>query len=42
MNIDLLLYVAAFILFVAAAIGISSRVNLIGAGLACYTLAAII
>ena len=42
MNIDLILHIAAFILFVVAAIGISSRVNLVAAGLACLALALII
>jgi len=42
MSIDLILYIAAFILFVVAAIGISSRVNLVAAGLACWVLASII
>jgi hypothetical protein len=43
MSVDLLLHIAAFVLFVAAAVGISaSRVNLLAAGLACWVLAAIL
>ncbi len=42
MSIDLLLYVIAFILFVIAAIGVPSRVNLVAAGLACWVLASIV
>jgi len=34
----LILLVAAFVLFVIAAIGVASRFNLIAAGLACATL----
>lgn len=37
MTLDLLLLVAAFVLFVLSAIGVSGgRINLMGAGLACY------
>lgn len=36
MSIDLLLYVLAFVCFVAAAAGVNSRVNLAAAGLACW------
>jgi len=43
MNLDLILLVVAFVLFVLAAIGVpSSRVNLIAAGLACWVLTQII
>lgn len=43
-NVHLLLYVAAFILFVLAALGVNSppRFNLLSAGLACLTLTLII
>jgi len=42
-NLHLILYVAAFILFVLAAVGVPSpRVNLIAAGLACLTLTLIV
>jgi len=42
-NLHLILYVAAFILFVLAAVGVPSpRVNLIAAGLACWILTLII
>jgi hypothetical protein len=38
-TLKLILLVAAFVLFVVAALGVSSgRFNLIAAGLACYTL----
>ena len=42
-NLHLILYVAAFILFVLAAVGVPSpRVNLIAAGLACWILTLIV
>lgn len=43
MNIDQILLIVAFILFAAAALGVSSpRVNLVAAGLALWVLTAII
>jgi hypothetical protein len=36
------LHLIAFVLFVLAAIGIPSRVNLVAAGLACVSLAALV
>jgi hypothetical protein len=36
MSIELLLLIAALILFLLAACGINSRVNLVAAGLACW------
>lgn len=39
MSVAALLLVAALILFVLAAIGIASRINLTAAGLACFTAA---
>ena len=43
MTLSLLLLVAAFILFVLAAIGVpSGRVNLIAAGLACWVLSVLL
>ena len=38
--IALILYIAAFILFVVAALGVGSRFNLVAAGLACWVFAA--
>ena len=38
--IALILYIAAFILFVIAAFGVGSRFNLVAAGLACWVFAA--
>jgi hypothetical protein len=40
--IALILLIAAFILFVIAAIGVGTRFNLVAAGLACWVLAVII
>ena len=40
--LNLILLLAGFILFVLAAVNVASRVNLIGAGLACVTLAALL
>lgn len=41
--ISTVLLIAAFILFVLAAVGVPSpRVNLIGAGLACWVLASLV
>lgn len=37
-NVDVLLYVVAFVLFCCASFGVSSRVNLTAAGLAVLTL----
>ena len=42
MNLDLILTIAAFVLFCIAAAGVPSRVNLVAAGLACLTLTQII
>lgn len=44
MSLEILLLVAAFILFVLATLGVSSppRFNLIAAGLACATLAVLL
>jgi hypothetical protein len=43
MSLHLLLYIVAFVCFVAAAIGVSaSRINLVAAGLAFWILASII
>ena len=43
MNIDLILLIAAFICFVAAALGVNSpRIGLVPAGLALWVLAGII
>jgi hypothetical protein len=42
MSISLFLLVAAFILFVIAAIPIPSRINIVAAGLACWVLAEIL
>lgn len=39
MSIAAILLIIAFILFVLAAFNVSSRANLIGAGLACWVLA---
>jgi hypothetical protein len=36
--VDLVLYIAAFILFALAAFGIGGRINLVAAGLACWML----
>lgn len=36
MTIDLFLFVLAFVLFLLAAAGVPSRINLIGAGLAAW------
>jgi hypothetical protein len=33
---DMILLVASFVCFVLAAVGVGGRINLIGAGLACY------
>jgi hypothetical protein len=42
-NLHLILYVAAFILFVLAGIGVASaRANLLAFGLACWVLALIV
>ena len=38
MSISLVLYIAAFILFVIAALGVGSRFNIVAAGLACWVL----
>ncbi len=40
--IELILLIAAFILFVLAAFGVGGRFNLVAAGLACWVLAALI
>jgi len=40
--IVLVLLIAAFILFVLSAIPIASRINLMGAGLACWVLAELV
>lgn len=37
-TIDFILYLIGFILFVLAALGVVSRINLIAAGLACWIL----
>lgn len=37
--IELILLIAAFILFVLAAVGVGGRFNLVAAGLACWVLA---
>lgn len=42
MNLHLLLYIVAAILFAAAAFGVPSRINLVAAGLFCWVLTAII
>jgi hypothetical protein len=43
MSLHLILYIVAFVCFVAAAIGVSaSRINLVAAGLAFWILASII
>lgn len=42
MSISLFLLVAAFILFVIAAIPIPARINIVAAGLACWVLAEIL
>jgi hypothetical protein len=42
MNLHLVLYIAAFILAVIAAAGVSSRINLLAASFACYVLTFII
>ena len=43
MDIDILLHGAAFVLFVLAAVGVSSgKFNLVAAGLACWVLAQIV
>ena len=38
MSISLVLYIAAFILFVIAALGVGLRFNIVAAGLACWVL----
>lgn len=38
----LILYVVAFVCFVAAAFGVGGRVNLIAVGLACWVLTAVL
>ena len=40
-SLGLLLLVAALILFVVAAVGVPSRINLVAAGLACVVAAAL-
>lgn len=40
--LQFLLYLAAFICFVLAALGVGTRVNLVAAGLACWVLTAVI
>jgi hypothetical protein len=42
MNLHLVLYIVAAILFAIAALGVSSRINLVAAGLFCWVLTAII
>jgi len=42
MSIHLLLLIVAFVLFVVAAIGVPSRINLVAAGLASWVLANLI
>lgn len=42
MNIDLVLLIAAFILFVIAAFNVPARFNLVAAGLACWVLTSIV
>lgn len=42
MSTDLLLYIAAFILAVIAALGVPSRVNLLAAAFACFVLTFVI
>jgi hypothetical protein len=41
-NLHLVLLIAAFILFVLAAVGVSGRFNLVAAGLACWVLTGIV
>jgi len=41
-TIEIILLVAAFVLFVLAAVGVSSRINLTAAGLACWVLTALL
>lgn len=41
-NLDMLLYVVAFVLFCCAALGLSSRVNLVAAGLAVLMLSLLV
>lgn len=40
--LSFLLYLVAFICFVLAAFGVGTRVNLLGAGLACWVLVSVI
>ncbi len=43
MNIDLVLLIAAFILFVLASLNVNARgINLVAAGLACWVLTSLI
>lgn len=41
-NLHFVLHLVAFLCFLLAAIGVPSRVNLIGAGLACWSLTLLI
>jgi hypothetical protein len=40
--IELILLIAAFVLFVVGAFGVTSKVNLVAAGLACWVLTVIL
>ncbi len=40
--IEVILLIAAFILFVLAVFGVGGRINLVAAGLACWVLAALV
>ena len=42
MNLHLLLFIVAAILFAVAAFGVSSRINLVAAGLFCWVLTHIV
>lgn len=42
MSLALVFLIAALILFIVAAIGVNSRINLIAAGLACLTIAVLV
>ena len=42
MSISIVLLIAAFILFVIAALGVGSRFNIVAAGLACWVLSVLL
>ena len=41
-TVEIILLVAAFVLFLLASVGVSSRINLTAAGLACWVLASLL